>query len=430
VTNTHSIFPVSGRIVLAFVALAIALAAVPQAANAAGFGVNRLRESNATGAENYLYTDGGVVFAQGTVDAGIWYRFSVLDAGGTVRSSSSCIQTVLKGSATYKYAIQPTDPVTSANGWRFRIEEWNNALCGGAAAKTSSLYFDIARASSFADAGLTTPRGTFGAGSSAYVTVAGAGRVKTTAANTAQSDWETTWVRPSGSTACANTLGTDRPDADAGGSLPSGSYLKYRPNAAAPSAAWNLESNFETKPCAAFTPADDGDWSVRLLKDATHFVTLKAFHVDATPPDTTITSRPAGGTPFTNADFGFVASQPDATFECKLDGGGWTACSSPDHYTGLLDGSHTFQVRAMDPAGNVDATPASVTWTVDTTLPAVSLTSPANGTATTDTTPSFAGGAGTVVGDSSTVTVKILREVAGAPDELVQTLTTTRSGGS
>jgi hypothetical protein len=174
--------------VLAFVALAIALAAVPQAANAAGFGVNRLRESNATGAENYLYTDGGVVFAQGTVDAGIWYRFSVLDAGGTVRSSSSCIQTVLKGSATYKYTIQPTDPVTSANGWRFRIEEWNNALCGGAAAKTSSLYFDIARASSFADAGLTTPRGTFGAGSSAYVTVAGAGRVKTTAANTAQSD--------------------------------------------------------------------------------------------------------------------------------------------------------------------------------------------------------------------------------------------------
>jgi large repetitive protein len=416
--------------VLALVAFAIALAAVPQAANAAAFGVNRLRETNATGAENYLYTDGGVVFAQATVDSAAYYRFSVLDAGGTVRSSSSCLQSLLKKGATYKYTIQPTDPVTSANGWRFRVEEWTNALCGGAAAKTSSLYFDIARASSFADAALTTPRSTFGAGSSAYVTVAGAGRVKTAAANSAQSDWAATWVRPSGSTACANTLGTDRPDADAGGSLPSGSYLKYRPNAAGPSAAWNLESNYETKPCADFTSADDGDWSVRLQKDATHFVTLKAFHVDATPPDTTITSRPAGGTPFTSPDFGFVASQADATFECKLDGGAWSACTSPAHYTGLLDGSHTFQVRAIDPAGNVDATPASVTWTVDTTLPAVSLTSPANATATTDTTPSFAGGAGTVVGDSATVTVKILREVAGSPDELVQTLTTTRSGGT
>ena len=411
-------------------AVLVAFAALPQAANAAAFGVNRLRETNATGAENYLYTDGGVVFAQATVDAGTYYRFSVLDAGGTVRASSSCIQSLLKKGATYKYAIQPTDPVTSANAWRVRVDEWTNALCGGAAAKSGSLYFDIARASSFADAGLTTPRSTFGAGSSAYVTVAGAGRVKTAAANAAQSDWAATWVRPSGSTACANTLGTDRPDADAGGILPSGSYLKYRPNAAAPSAAWNLESNYETKPCADFTPADDGDWSVRLQKDATHFVTLKAFHVDATPPDTTITSRPAGGTPFTSPDFGFVASQPDVTFECKLDGGGWTTCSSPSHYTGLLDGSHTFQVRAIDPAGNVDATPASATWTVDTTLPAVSLTSPSNATATTDTTPSFAGSAGTVVGDSATVTVKIMREVAGAPDELVQTLTTTRSGAS
>jgi hypothetical protein len=430
VTGTHPIFPVSRRLVLALVAFAIALAAVPQGADAAGFGIQRLRETDATGAENYLYTDGGVVFAQGTVDAGIWYRFSVLDATGTVRSSSSCIQSLLKKSATYKYAIQPTDPVTSATAWRLRVEEWNNALCGGAAAKTSSLYFDIARASSFADATLTTARDTFGAGSSTYLTVAGAGRVKTAAANAAQSDWETTWLRPSGSTACSNTLGTDRPDADAGGSLPSGSHLRYRPNAVAPSAAWNLESNYETKPCAEFTPADDGDWSVRLLKDATHFVTLKAFHVDATPPDTTITSQPAGGTPFTSADFGFVASQPDATFECKLDGGGWTACSSPSHYTGLLGGSHTFQVRANDPAGNVDATPATVTWSIDTALPAVSLTNPANATATTDTTPSFAGGAGTVAGDSSTVTVKILRDVAGAPDELVQTLTTTRSGGS
>ena len=429
-TLSLPLFLTPRRLLLAVLAVAIALTCVPQDASAAAFGIQRLRQGTTAGAENYLYTDGGVVAAQSTVDAGSYYRFTVLDAGGGVVSSSNCIQALFKKGATHKYAIQPTDPATGATAWRFRLEEWNNLACSGSPAKTSSLYFDIARASSFADSGLATPRDTFAAGSSAYVKVAGLGRVKTAAANTAQSDWQTTWVLPSGSTACANTSTPDRPDADAGGALPAGSFLKYRPNASNPSQAWNLESNYETRPCPDFAPANDGAWRLRLQKDATHFVTLKAFNVDATPPDTTITSQPAGATPFTNPDFGFTASQADATFECQLDGGGWQTCTSPKHYSGLSESSHTFQVRAIDPAGNVDATPASSTWIVDTTLPAVSLTSPVDSTATSDTTPDFSGAAGNLAGDSSTVTVKILRPVAGSPDELVQTLTTTRSGTS
>ncbi|HET8821163.1 MAG TPA: Ig-like domain-containing protein, partial [Thermoleophilaceae bacterium] len=44
---------------------------------------------------------------------------------------------------------------------------------------------------------------------------------------------------------------------------------------------------------------------------------------------------------------------------------------------------------------------------VDTTAPAVTLTSPADGAFTNDTTPSLAGAAGSATGDSGTVTVKI-----------------------
>jgi hypothetical protein len=45
----------------------------------------------------------------------------------------------------------------------------------------------------------------------------------------------------------------------------------------------------------------------------------------------------------------------------------YTGCTSPHSYTGLSVGSHTFRVRAIDAAGNVDATPASRSWTVEGT---------------------------------------------------------------
>jgi hypothetical protein len=59
--------------------------------------------------------------------------------------------------------------------------------------------------------------------------------------------------------------------------------------------------------------------------------------------------------------FSFTASEP-ATFECRLDGGGFVACTSPVSYAGLVPGAHTFDVKATDAAGNVGSL-VSYTWT-------------------------------------------------------------------
>ena len=79
-------------------------------------------------------------------------------------------------------------------------------------------------------------------------------------------------------------------------------------------------------------------------------------------PDTTITSGPSGSVPSTDAVFEFTSSE-QAFFECQLDGGGFQPCASPQSYSNLALGSHTFEVRATDFTGNTDPTPAVRTWT-------------------------------------------------------------------
>jgi hypothetical protein len=101
--------------------------------------------------------------------------------------------------------------------------------------------------------------------------------------------------------------------------------------------------------------------------------------VDSIPPETTIDSGPSGTVSASSASFSFSSSEPDSAFECSLDGSAFEPCSSPKEYTGLPDGQHHFEVRATDAAGNTDASPASRTWTVDTTAPAVGSVAPADG---------------------------------------------------
>jgi hypothetical protein len=153
------------------------------------------------------------------------------------------------------------------------------------------------------------------------------------------------------------------------------------------------------------------------------------FGVDVTPPETVIDSGPRDPINSASASFEFHASEDRSTFQCSLDGGAYAACASGQTYSGLAAGRHTFAVRARDRAGNVDASPATFAWTVDTAAPAVTLAVPADGASLSDATPSLSGAAGTAAGDSATVTVRIYSG-ASASGTPVQTLTATRSGGS
>jgi large repetitive protein len=94
------------------------------------------------------------------------------------------------------------------------------------------------------------------------------------------------------------------------------------------------------------------------------------------PLSTIITGASAMNlTKFSTQSISFTSSVTGATFECSLDGAAYSACTSPVNYTGLADGAHTFNVRAIAPWGQVDNVGASVSWTIDTVAPVVLTTS-------------------------------------------------------
>lgn len=144
---------------------------------------------------------------------------------------------------------------------------------------------------------------------------------------------------------------------------------------------------------AVTSPLADGSYVFRVRADdhvAGHQATIqpRSFTVDTVAPNTAIDSGPSGLVNDANPTFQFSATEGGVTFQCRRNSEAFAPCTSPRDYENLGDGNHTFQVRATDAAGNVDTTPASASFAVDTIAPVVSIDFGPLGT-TTDDSPLF-----------------------------------------
>jgi len=87
--------------------------------------------------------------------------------------------------------------------------------------------------------------------------------------------------------------------------------------------------------------------------------------LDETPPETSILSKPPDPSTSPTASFTYGSNEPSSTFQCKLDGGNFSGCPSEGiTYSGLTEGPHSFEVRAVDASHNIDPTPAGYSFTI------------------------------------------------------------------
>jgi hypothetical protein len=126
-------------------------------------------------------------------------------------------------------------------------------------------------------------------------------------------------------------------------------------------------------------PLADGEWvfevratdkagnrsSPEPFPDGTFSWTVDNSLVDTTPPETTILSHPPDPSESPTAAFAYASNEAGSSFECRLDSGAFATCPATGViYAGLASGPHSFQVRAIDPSGNADPTPAGYSFAV------------------------------------------------------------------
>ncbi|HUP57859.1 MAG TPA: hypothetical protein VM598_10435, partial [Bdellovibrionota bacterium] len=96
----------------------------------------------------------------------------------------------------------------------------------------------------------------------------------------------------------------------------------------------------------------------------------RSWTVDLLGPTVELTARPPSPTAETSARFEFRSTDQSgiAEYQCRADGAAFQTCTSPMTLSGVAAGSHGFDVRARDGAGNWGAS-TSHSWQVAAPVP-------------------------------------------------------------
>jgi Bacterial Ig domain/Bacterial Ig-like domain/Right handed beta helix region len=219
-------------------------------------------------------------------------------------------------------------------------------------------------------------------------------RATDAAGNTDASPATQTWtINPPADTTPPDTTITSGPSGATNDSTPSFAFT-----------ASESGSTFQCRVDSGAYAACTSPWTTPALADGSHTVNVRAtdaagnndaspatrsFTVDTVAPTTTITSSPPALSLSGSGSVTFTVNESGATSQCRLDGGAWTACTSPYQVSGLGIGGHTVDVRSTDAVGNVESPGPSASWTVVlpvTNGPTVTLVAPtANSTVATTT---------------------------------------------
>jgi hypothetical protein len=132
------------------------------------------------------------------------------------------------------------------------------------------------------------------------------------------------------------------------------------------------DATFECQVDGGAFQACSSPFATTPLPDGSHTFTVRAtdpvynvepnpptrtFTVDTKAPDTTLIKKPHKRLFTQKVKFKFVSTEGGAKFQCQLDNLPWRNCSSPFRYQ-VQVGKHRLLVRAVDGAGNTDASPA------------------------------------------------------------------------
>ena len=117
---------------------------------------------------------------------------------------------------------------------------------------------------------------------------------------------------------------------------------------------------------------------IRAVDLAGNFSSVSSINwtLDSLVPTLTVSSQPSAVD--NTSDFSFSADDGAGSgidkIECQTDGGGYSTCTSPLSLSGLSQGAHSLDIRAVDLAGNFSSV-SSINWTLDSLVPTLTVSS-------------------------------------------------------